>query len=41
MSVRIYKNTARVDCRWVIGLLFAQGISYVTRIENYLEKCFY
>ena len=41
MSVRIHKNTAKVDCRWVIGLLFAEGIAYVTMIENYPEKCFY
>ena len=41
MYVRIHKNTAKVDCRWAIGLLFAEGIAYVTRIENYPEKCFY
>lgn len=41
MSVRIQKNTAKVDCRWAIGLLFAEGIAYVTKIENYPEKCFY
>lgn len=41
MSVRIHKNTAKVDCRWVIGLLFAEGVAYVTSIENYPEKCFY
>ena len=41
MSVRIHKNTAKVDCRWAIGLLFAEGIAYVTKIENYPEKCFY
>ncbi len=41
MSVRTHKNTAKVDCRWVIGLLFAEGIAYVTKIENYPEKCSY
>ena len=41
MSVKTHKNTAKVDCRWAIGLLFAEGIAYVTRIENYPEKCFY
>lgn len=41
MSVKTHKNTAKIDCRWAIGLLFAEGIAYVTRIENYPEKCFY
>lgn len=41
MSVKTHKNTAKVDCRWVIGLLFAKGIAYVTKIENYTEKCIY
>jgi len=41
MSVKTHKNTAKVDCRWIIGLLFAEGIAYVTKIENYPEKCFY
>lgn len=41
MSVKTHKNTAKVDCRWVIGLLFAEGTAYVTGIENYPEKCFY
>lgn len=41
MSVRIHKNTEKVDCRWAIGLLFLEGIAYVTKIENYPEKCFY
>ena len=41
MSVKMHKNTAKVDCRWAIGLLFAEGIAYVTKIENYPEKCFY
>lgn len=40
MFAKIHKNTAKVDCRWVIGLLFAEGIAYVTKIENYPEKCF-
>ena len=29
MFVRTHKNTAKVDYRWVIGLLFAEGIAYV------------
>ena len=41
MSVKSHKNTAKVDCRWAIGLLFAEGIAYVTKIENYPKKCFY
>lgn len=41
MFAKIHKNTAKVDCRWVIGLFFAEGIAYVNKIENYLEKCFY
>ena len=41
MSLKSHKNTAEVDCRWAIGLLFAEGIAYVTKIENYPEKCFY
>ena len=41
MFAKIHKNTAKVDCRWVIGLFFAEGIAYDTKIENYLEECFY
>lgn len=41
MSAKTHKNTAKVDCRWVIGLLFAEGTAYVTRIKNDPEKCFY
>ena len=28
-------------CRWVIGLLFAERVAYVTKIENDPKKCFY
>lgn len=41
MDVKTHINTAKVECRWVIGLLFPEGISYVTRIENYPDKSFY
>ncbi len=41
MSVKTHKNTTKIDCRWAIGLLFAEGIAYVTKIENYPKKCFY
>ena len=40
MSVKTHKNTAKIDW-WAIGPLFAEGIAYVTKIENYPEKCFY
>ncbi len=41
MDVKTHINTARVECRWAIGLLFPEGISYVTKIENYPDKSFY
>lgn len=41
MDVKTHQNTVKVDCRWVIGLLFSEEIAYVTKIENYPDKCFY
>ena len=41
METKTHKNTAKVDCHWVIGLLFPEGTAYVTKIENYPDKCFY
>lgn len=41
MDVKTHINTARVECRWAIGLLFPKGISYVTKIEDYPDKSFY
>ncbi len=41
MDVKTHINTAKVECRWAIGLLFPKGISYVTKIENYPDKSFY
>lgn len=41
MDVKTHINTAKVACRWAIGLLFPEGISYVTKIENYPDKSFY
>ena len=41
MEAKTHKNTAKIDCHWVIGLLFREGTAYVTKIENYPEKCFY
>lgn len=41
MEAKTHKNTAKIDCHWVIGLLFPEGTVYVTKIENYPAKCFY
>ena len=41
METKTHKNTAKVDCRWVIGLLFPERTAYVTKVENYPDKCFY
>ncbi len=41
MTVKTHLNTAKIECRWVIGLLFPEGISYVTKIEKYPKKYFY
>ncbi len=40
MSVKTHKNTAKIDCWWAIGLLFAEGIAFVTKIENYPKNVF-
>jgi len=40
MDVRTHTNTARVDCRWAIGLLFPDGLMFVTRADNQ-SKYFY
>lgn len=41
MEAETHKNTAGIECHWIIGLLFPEGTAYVTKIENYPEKCFY
>lgn len=41
METKTHKNTAKVDCRQVIGLLFPEGMAYVTKVENYPDKYFY
>ena len=40
MDAKTHKNTARVDCRWAIGLLFPDGIKFVTQTDN-RSKYFY
>ena len=40
MAEKTHKNTAKVDCRWVIGLLFPDGIKFVTQADNH-SKYFY
>ena len=40
MDVKTHMNTAKVECRWMIGILFEERLAYVTKIENYPEKCF-
>ena len=40
MDSKTHKNTARVDCRWAIGLLFSDGIKFVTQADN-RSKYFY
>ncbi len=39
-EVKTHKNKAKVDCRWAIGLLFNEGLQFVTKIENYPKKIF-
>ncbi len=34
MDVKAHKNTARVDCRWAIGLLFSEGLMFVTEADG-------
>lgn len=41
MDVKTHKNSAKVECRWAVAILFTEGIAYVTRVENYPDKCFY
>ena len=41
MYVKTHKNTVKIDCQCAIGLLFAEGIAYVTKIENYPRKMFF
>jgi len=40
MDAKTHKNTARVDCRWTIGLLFPDGLMFVTKMDN-RSKYFY
>jgi len=40
ITVKTHKNSAKVDCRWAIGLLFSDGIKFVTRADN-SPKYFY
>ncbi len=40
MAVKIHTNTARVDCRWAIGLLFTDGLMFVTKVDHH-PKYFY
>lgn len=40
MAVKTHKNTARVDCYWAIGLLFPDGLKFVTQADN-RSKYFY
>ena len=40
MDVKTHRNTAGVDCRWAIGLLFPDGLKFVTKADN-RSKYFY
>ena len=40
MDVKTHTNTARVDCRWAIGLLFPEDLKFVTNADN-RTKYFY
>ena len=40
MEGKTHKNTAKVDCRWAIGLLFPEGLKFVTQADNH-SKYFY
>ncbi len=40
INVKTHKNSMKVDCRWVIGLLFAEGLMFVTKADNH-SKYFY
>ena len=40
MAIKTHKNTAKVDCRWVIGLLFSDGLKFVTQAYNH-SRYFY
>ncbi len=40
MDVKTHKNTAKVDCRWAIGLLFSEGLLFVTEADGE-SKYFY
>ena len=40
MEGKAHKNTAKVDCRWAIGLLFPDGLKFVTQADSH-SKYFY
>lgn len=40
MDIKTHKNTAKVDCHWAIGLLFSDGLKFVTQADN-CSKYFY
>ena len=40
MAVKTHFNTAGLSCRWAIGLLFLDGMMFVTRADHH-PKYFY
>jgi len=40
MAVKTHFTTANVSCRWAIGLLFPDGLMFVTRVDHH-PKYFY
>lgn len=40
MEVKTHFNTRNIPCRWAIGLLFADGLMFVTRADHH-PKYFY
>ncbi len=41
MEIKTHKNKAGIKCRWVIGILFNDGIRFVTRLDNPNKNFYY
>lgn len=41
MVAKTHKNKAGMKCRWAIGILFQEGISFVTKLDKSNKNFFY
>ncbi len=41
MAVKTHFNTAKVSCRWAIGLLFPAGLMFVTKADHHPQYLYW